>query len=204
MCHRIDAVEHAPADKHAAGDTQDHDDCERPASGVGDDVEQPLAFFEIAADQKMESARELQHAHQGAMFGGFRLLEAAVDGLHPTRLVEHAGRERADVAGQSLPARCGHEVKARPRPARSRFDHEHQPPNSALVVLLRQAGDLGVDRAGDFLGDEAARVEREIAEQERREQGEHQQIDERQSKRRRAKQLSERRHGSWPLSSWFY
>jgi hypothetical protein len=51
--------------------------------------------------------------------------------------------------------------------------------------LLGQAGDLGVDGVGDLLGDEAARVEREIAEQKDGKQREHGQIDQCQLERGR-------------------
>ena len=41
-----------------------------------------------------------------------------------------------------------------------------QAADAADAVLLGQPGDLGVDGLGDLLGDQAAGVEREIAEQE--------------------------------------
>ena len=51
------------------------------------------------------------------------------------------------------------------------------------LVLLGQPGDLGVDRLGDLLGDQPARVPGEIAEQEGRKQREHREIDQRQLER---------------------
>jgi hypothetical protein len=60
--------------------------------------------------------------------------------------------------------------------------------------LLGQALDLGIDRLGDLLGDEPARVPEEIAEQERRKKRKHRQIDECQLECRRAQQLAKRSH----------
>ena len=62
-------------------------------AGADDDVVQPLALLEIAADQQPESAGKLQHAHQRVMLGrAVAVVDAAVGGLGPARLVEHAGR----------------------------------------------------------------------------------------------------------------
>ena len=146
--HRVDALEHATGDEEAAGDTQ-HDDDRRATSGRReDDVVQPLALLEIAADQQTEAARQLKHAHQGVMLGvASRLVEAAVGGLGPARPVENAGRQRADIAGE------------RPRPPGWSRDRGSTPAGATRAstmktsrrmppwpVLLGKAGDLGVDR----------------------------------------------------------
>ena len=127
---------------------------------------------------------------------GVLLVEPAIDGLRPAGLVEHAGRERADIAGERLPGRRGHEIKARARTQRAVFQDQHEAAQSADRVLLGQHRDLGLDRRGDLLGDEAAGVEREIGEQRGRVENEYQQIDQRQPERGRADELTERRHGS--------
>ena len=157
---------------------------------------EPLALLEIATDQQPEAARQLEHPHQRVVFGALRLLLAPVDRFGPARLVEDARCERADIAGQSLALERRHQIKTRPRPARAPLDHQHQPADAALPVLLGQAGDLGIDRIGDLFGDETAGVEREITEQERGKQRENRQIDQRQLERGGAKKLTERRHGS--------
>ena len=184
--HGLDAVEHAPADEEAAGQPQDDDQRQRPLPGIGDDAEQPLAFFEVAPDQKAEAAGQLHHLHQRAMIVAFRRFEAAVIGFEPARMIEHAGLQRADIAGKPFACRRGDQIEARSRPPRAQVDDDDQAPDAALSVLLAQPGDFGVDRRRDLLGDQTARVEREIAEQRRREDDEDHQIDQRQLERRGA------------------
>ena len=87
---------------------------------------------------------------------------------------------------QALPRRRGDEIKARSRPPRAQVDDDDQAPDTALSVLLAQPGDFGIDRRRDLLGDQTARIEREIAEQRRREDDEDQQINQRQLERRGA------------------
>ena len=87
------------------------------------------------------------------------IVEAAIDRLGPAGLVEHACAERADIAGEPLAGERGDQIEARSRPPRARIDDEDQPADAALIVLLGQAGDFGVDRVGDLLGDQAARVQ---------------------------------------------
>jgi hypothetical protein len=93
------------------------------------------------------------------------LVEPAIDGLRPAGLFDHAGRERPDIAGERLPGRRGHQIKARARTQRAVLQDQHEAAQSADRVLLGQHRDLGLDRRGDLLGDEAAGVEREIGEQ---------------------------------------
>ena len=107
-------------------------------------------------------------------------------------MLQHALAQQADIAGKPVAGERGDEIEARSRPPRPRIDDEHQPPDAALVVLLGQAGDLGVDRAGDLLGDQAPRVPGEIAEQEGRKQREDREIDQRQLERGGVEQLAER------------
>ncbi len=57
--HRVNAVEHAPADENAACNAKDDDDRYRPAPGVGDDLKQPLTLIEIAADEQTKTAGQL-------------------------------------------------------------------------------------------------------------------------------------------------
>src|SRR6185312_3535831 len=79
-----------------------------------------------------------------------------------------------------------------------------QAPYAAEPVLLGETCDLGVDRVGDLLGDEAAGVEREIPEQKGREQREHGQIDQCQLECCRPEKFTERRHGSCiPRRGWY-
>src|SRR5664280_746721 len=160
---------------------------QRPADST---MIEPLALVEIAADQQAEAAGKLEHLHQRGMvgmLGGLRFVEPAVDGLGPARIVENARRQRGDVAGERLAGEGGDEIEARTRPPRTRIDHDHQAADAAEPVLLGQPGDLGIDRIGDLLGNQAAGIEREITEQKRREQRKHGQIDQRQLERGGAK-----------------
>ena len=197
--HRIDAAKHAAGDEQPAGQPQHDHDGDRPASGGDDNVIEPLALIEIAADQQSEAAGKLEHACQRVVLGTFRglgFVEPVIGGLGPARIVEDAGLQRGDVSGQRLAGIGGDEIKARARAARTRIDHDHQAPDAAEPVLLRQAGDLGIDRLVDLFGDQAAGVEGEIAEQKRREQRKHGQIDQRQLERGGAEEFTERRHVS--------
>ena len=54
--HGVDAPQHAPRDEEAAGQPQHDDERDRPVPGRDDDVVEPLALFEIAADQQAEAA----------------------------------------------------------------------------------------------------------------------------------------------------
>jgi hypothetical protein len=74
----------------------------------------------------------------------------------------------------------------------SRVDDEHETLDAALIVLLGKAGDLGIDRARDLLGDQPPRVPGEIAEQAGGEHREHGEIDQRQLERGGVEQLAER------------
>src|SRR5262249_561152 len=77
-------------------------------------------------------------------------------------------------------------------------DDEHEPADTALAILLGQAGDLRIDRLRDLLGDQPTRIPSEITEQESGKQREHSEIHQRQLERRRAQKLAERRHPSPP------
>ena len=89
-------------DEEAAGEPEHDDQRDRPLAGGEDDVVEPLALLEIAADQQAKAARQLEHAHQRVMLGAFRIVEAAIDGLGPAGVFEHALAEQADVAGKPV------------------------------------------------------------------------------------------------------
>ena len=106
--------------------------------GGENDVVEPLALLEIAADQQAKAARQLEHAHQRVMLGAFGIVEAAIDRFGPAGVLEHALAEQADVAGKPVAGERGDEIEARSRPARARVDDEDEPPDAALGVLLGQ------------------------------------------------------------------
>ena len=199
--HGVDAAEDAPADEEAAGETEHDDQRQRPLPGIGNDAEQPLALLEIAADQKTEAAGQLHYLYQRAVLVALRRFEPAIVGFEPTGMIEHARLKRADVTGEALPGRRRDQIEARTRSPRTQVDDDDQPPDAALSILLAQAADLGIDRCRDLLGDQAARIERKVAQQRCRKHNENQQIDERQPESRCAKQFTERSHRSLSFSS---
>ena len=188
--HGIDPLEHAARDEKSARDTKHHNDRQRPPAGGEHDIVKPLTLFQIASDQEPKTAGQLKHPHQGAMPGTLRIFEPAIDAFGPARPVENASGQRADIAGEPFPRRGGNEVEARARPPRPEIDDEDEASDAALAVLLRQPGDLGIDRLGDLLGDQAPGIPGEIAEQERREQRKDRQVDQRQLERGRAQTAS--------------
>ena len=111
-------------------------------------------------------------------------------------MVERARLQRANIARKLLAGRCRYHEKVRARPASPLIDNGHQTPNAALLVLLSEHIDFGVDPVGDLLGNKPARVQREIAQQRNRENDKDQQVHQRQLKRRRAKELAEGAHRS--------
>src|SRR5262252_1640465 len=142
----------------------------------------------------MKPARKLHHAHECAMLGPFGRFQAMVVGFKPSGTIEHARLERTDIAREPLPGRCRDQIEARSRTARTHIDHYHEPPQSALAILLRKASNLAVDRSRDLFGDKASGIQREIAKQRRREQNEDAEIDQRQFESGGAKEFAERRH----------
>ena len=128
--------------------------------------------------------------------GRARLVEPPVFGLRPAGALHHAGVERADIARQPLAVRGRHEIEAGARPARTGVDDQDKAADARKPVLLGKARDLGIHRLGDLLGDEPARVPREVAEEKGGEKREDREIGERQLERRRADEFTERRHGS--------
>ncbi len=152
------------------------------------------ALLEVAPDQQAEAAGQAHHADQRVVLRFLRLVEPAIARLGQAGLVEHARLQRADVAGEPFAGRRGDQVEVGAGPARAGIDQEHQPADAALLVELGEPVDLGVDRLGDLLGDEAAGGPGEITDQHRGEQREHRQIGERQLEGRRAQQLAEAAH----------
>ena len=201
---RVDPPQDAPADEEAAAEPEHQHRRHRPAPGGGDDLVDALAFLDVAPDQQVKTAGQLRHQHQRVMLGAFGRVEPPIGGLDPAFLVEDARLERGDVAGDPLAERGGEQVEARARPARADLDHLADAHDAAALVLFGEARDLGIDRGGDLLGDQAARIEGEEEQQQRRVQREQHQIDERQAERRRAEKLTERRHGSCILRPEWY
>ena len=109
--HRFDAIENAPAHEQAARHAEEDDERHRPTPGKRDDVEHPLALFEVAADQQPDTARKPRHQHERVVLSRFGLLQPTVGGLDPALPLDDAGLKRADIAGKALAGRRGDEIE---------------------------------------------------------------------------------------------
>ena len=120
--HGIDPPQHPPRDEDAAAEAEHDDDQHRPLRGLGDDAEQPPPLLQIAPDQEPEAAGQFGDAHQRAVIGGVLLVKPPIGGLGPAGGRHHARRQRADIAGDGLPVRRGHEVEIGAGPQRPVLD----------------------------------------------------------------------------------
>src|SRR5262249_56697878 len=127
-------------------------------------VEKVFAIIELAADQQTKAAGELLDRGKGAVRSAFRLVEAAVGGLDPAGAVEHAGGERADVAGEPFAGEGRYEIEVRAGPLRAAFDHDDEPADALEAILIGEPGDLRVHRLLDLLRDQPVGGPGEIAE----------------------------------------
>ena len=83
--HGIDALHHAPRHEYSAGYAKEHDHEERPARGRRENLSEPFALFDVAANQHAETADKYD-AHQRAaiMQVVCGLVGAAIGNLGPT------------------------------------------------------------------------------------------------------------------------
>src|SRR5262249_39410558 len=164
--HSVHALENPSRHEKSTGDTEHDDDGQRPSACGEYDIVQTFPLFEIAPNQETESGRQLKYTHESVVLCAIGIVQAPIGGFRPAGGFENPGRKRSDVARQPLARARGHEVKARSRPTRSRVDDENEAADTALAVLLSQAGDFGIDRLRDLLGDQPPRVPSKIGEQE--------------------------------------
>ena len=139
--HRIDASQDAAGDEKSAGETKNDHDRNRPTPGRKHDIVETLALVEIAPDQQTETARQLEDAHKRVMFrmiGSVRFVEPSVDGLRPARIVECAGRQSRDIAGEGLSRKCRDEIKAGAGTPRAGVDDNYEPPDARPVDTVRR------------------------------------------------------------------
>ncbi len=66
------------ATKKPPASPEHHHERDRPAAGVHDDVVEPLALLEIAADQQAKAAGQLDHPHQRVVLGVVLLADPAI------------------------------------------------------------------------------------------------------------------------------
>ncbi len=145
---------------------------------------------------KMEAAGQAIDPHERVARRRIRLVGARISGLELPRLVEDAGRQRADIAGDALAERRGDEIERGAGRARAPLDDIDEAPQSAEPILLGKAVDLGLDGGVELVVEEALRVPRHVAEGREREEREHHQIGEGELEGRGADELAERRHSS--------
>ena len=110
---------------------------DRPSRGLATMPNSRRALLEVAPDQQPEAAGQFGDAHQRAVIGGVLLVEPAIGGLRPAGGRHHAGRQRADVAGDRLPGRRGDEIKAGARPQRAVADGASEPAQAPPIVDAR-------------------------------------------------------------------
>jgi hypothetical protein len=194
--HGINPLQHPPRDENAADDAEHDDDQHRPLCRLRDDDEHATPLVEVAPDQEAKAAGQLDDAHQRAMVGPVLVLEPTVGGLGPAFGCNHARRERADIARDRDASRRRHEIEVGAGPQRAALDVEDQPVQTAAVVGVGDLADFRIDRGGDLLGDQAAGVPGEIADERGSKQRKQKQIKQRQPKRSGSDQFTECRHGS--------
>ena len=74
------------------------------------------------------------------MIGGVGFIEPSVDGFRPARIVERAGRQSGDIAGERFAGKCRDEIKAGARAPRARVDDD----TSRLMPPCRYCSDSPV------------------------------------------------------------
>ncbi len=70
-------------------------------------------------------------AHQRTVVVLLCFVDPPIGNLRPALAAHHAGRQRADIAGDALPRRRGHEIEIGARPQRAILDRDHQPAHPA-------------------------------------------------------------------------
>jgi adenylate cyclase len=105
---------------------------------------------------------------------------------------------RADITGNGLPIRRGHEVEVGAGAQRPVLDGEDEAAQSAAREDVADLAGFRVHRARDLFGDQTTRVPGKIPQQRCRKQRKQKQIDQRQAERRGAYELAECRHNYLP------
>ncbi len=146
-------------------------------------------------DEEAEAARQQDHLGEREM-GGPRLVATLVGDLDQAGMVDHAGRQRGDVAGQRLAGEIGDEVERGARLIGAPLDGGDELPDAAGIVLLGQPVDLGLDRLADLRVEQLVHVPVDAAQHDAGPDGEDHEIGQRQLERRRPEQLTDDRHGS--------
>ena len=159
------------------------------------DVAQVLAFFEIAPDEEPEAARQEKDASQGQM-GRAGVVLPLIGRFDEAGPVDHAGRKRRDIAGQRLPREVGHEIERGSRLLGAAFDRGHELADTARIILLGEARDLGLDRLADLRIEERVDVPIDPTQHHAGSDREDQQVSERQLEGRRPEQFTDDGHGS--------
>ena len=170
---------------------------QRPGERLRDDVAELLALAEVAADQHVVAAGQVDELDEGEMVLALagKALVADDDGI-AARLVEEALRDVGDVAGERVLGGVGDQVEAGAGLAAARLDGVDQTGEAAGARLVGEARQVGGDRLAQLLGEHLVGGVGDVDDEGDREDGEDRDIDRRQLEGGGADDLTEWRHGS--------
>src|SRR3954447_1991302 len=132
------------------------------------------------------------------------VVQPAIGGLRPAGGGHYTGRERADIARNSLSVRRRHQIEVGAGPQGSILDRADKAAQSAPSEDIVDLAGFSVDRRGDLFRDQPARIPSEVAQQRGSKQRKQKQVGERQPERGSSDQLTECRHESYiPRRGWY-
>ena len=197
----LDAPEQEAAHQQRAGQRQRQDDRQAPAERLGHQVAHPGALAHVVADQEMQAAAQVEQARPAEID---RLLVLGLGKLeaegHPAVGVRRLDRPVRDVTGQGRVVAVDQQVEAAPAggaggPA---LDRVQEAADAALMVLLGQAADLGVDGGVDLARQGIGGVPVDKAHQGEHRRAEQAEVDQREAKGSRLEQPNRCHAGSIP------
>ena len=154
------------------------------------------AVAKVVADEEAEAAGQRIDMGERAPAGP-RPVGGLVGGVDEAGPVEHAGGKLRDIAGQRLAGGVGQEIKRGAGLAGARVDDGAEAADAALIVLLRQARGLRLDRLRHLVVDDRDHLPGDGAEDDPGAHRAQQQYRHRETEGGGADDLSERRHGSY-------
>ena len=160
VAHRVHPVEQAAGDEQPAEGADHQQPHQGGEQGRAENMRQPLAVFEIMADQQPEMARQQENPRHGAAMdiGFAESFIVGFDRRARLGLVQHAGRQIDDIAGQRDAVRRGDEIDRRSRRARPLLHHGDELVQTALFILFREALELCVDGLAHLIVDQLADI----------------------------------------------
>ncbi len=119
--HRVDAPQHAPRDEQRAERGEPGQKNQRDRQRAHHHRADARAIAEIVPDQQVKPARQREDARERPPAGG-RSVGGFIGRVDEADVIEHPGRQLADIAGERLAGAVGQEIKRRARLARARLD----------------------------------------------------------------------------------